>query len=835
MLYQKTIYIILLIAAAVIGIVSSTYIMRHRHTPAGKTLALGLSAGTGYIVIRTLQLVSTDISTKIFWASTIYVIVLIIVVAFFVFALQYTGREKWVTRRNLALLSIISLTILLLAFISDSQHNWDRYSISEQNGLKLLQSKHGPWFWGYAVYTFILALSADFLLIHMLIRMRHLYRRQITFLLVTVFFIQLLGILSWFEMPPLSFLLATIVLFSATCPVAVLSIFRFRIADILPVARGAVIDGMCDGVIVLDPQNRILDVNPLAQQLIRCPHSQLLGQPIQEVWPDWSDQIGFLDNNPNKEIVVTLDEQRIYDVGISPLTDWQGNLVSQIVILHNITERKQAEEKLHQSRLQLKNLFEASKLINSTMNLEKIYTFVADSVQELVGFDTFILFLVSDNNVYPAYTSQKIDNLNTDSNKLVSQCIETAETLLLNDTYKEIIDPGKKSQIIAPLTVENQCVGALHISTDTTIYSQDDADVLNLLSEVVSSAITNAQLHNEITQFNLTLERRVEEKSRRTQIMLTTRQNLQKERNWEKGLTTIVESVNKLGFEWSGVFLVDPVKEMLEFHFGSGVDLSGIGASVSLKNAEHGGVQCVLQKRTIHVPSFNNRSESSFVWVPIIVQNEAFAVLAASSAKKRIADNVKDLEILAGMCGAFIDKTRTVIEPVVENTLKTKIKHTLDPMEGYIVLEKTPIKSFDIFVDLVTHGISGFVVSREYPEKLKEKYKLLKTPILWLSRSEQENTINPDDLPKLSFIIEDFTRKTTESVILLDGLEYLVAQIEFETVLKYLHGLKDKILLNNSRLIIPLNKETLSLKEFNLLEREFTIVEPDMYLFNFLK
>lgn len=180
------------------------------------------------------------------------------------------------------------------------------------------------------------------------------------------------------------------------------------------------------------------------------------------------------------------------------------------------------------------------------------------------------------------------------------------------------------------------------------------------------------------------------------------------------------------------------------------------------------------------------------------------------------------MEILASMCGALIDRTRIQIEPVIEKTLKREIKYQLNSKEAYLVLEKKPEKSFKIFVDLVTHGISGFIVSREYPEKLKEKYKLQKTPMLWLSRMEVKDAINPDDLPKLSYIIEDFTRKSVESVILLDGLEYLIIHTGFETVLKYLHELRDIVILNNSWLIIPVNKETLSSKEFGMLEREFT-------------
>ncbi len=271
-----------------------------------------------------------------------------------------------------------------------------------------------------------------------------------------------------------------------------------------------------------------------------------------------------------------------------------GKLIGSQGIARDITERKRAEERLQKSRFQLKNLFEASKLINSTMNIEKIYESVSNSVQNLVGFDYFILFLVSEDkkDIYPAYVSGGIrekENLVFDYGEgLIGHCIENGEILLLDNVYKEkgevFNTTNMKSQIIVPLIEDDQCVGALHVSKRIPYaYTQDDADVLNLLSEVVSSAMRKSWLHHEIRKFSEELEERVDEKSRRIEIMLNTRQNLQTERNWERGLTTIVESMSKLEFERVGVFLVNPVKERLEFHLGKGVDLPEVGTAISLK------------------------------------------------------------------------------------------------------------------------------------------------------------------------------------------------------------------------------------------------------------
>ena len=185
---------------------------------------------------------------------------------------------------------------------------------------------------------------------------------------------------------------------------------------------------------------------------------------------------------------------------------------------------------------------------------------------------------------------------------------------------------------------------------------------------------------------------------------------------------------------------------------------------------------------------------------------------------------MKDLEILAGMCASFIDRTRVLVEPVVELPAGTALKYWLEPAECCIILEKHPEKSFDIVVDSVTHGVPGIILSRMYPEKVKRMYALVKTPVFWLSESGAKNTICPKDLSKLRYILENFTRKSKESIILLDGLEYLIMQNSFDSVLKFLCTIKDMVVLSNSRLVIPLHKETLTLEEYSALEKEFTIV-----------
>jgi PAS domain S-box-containing protein len=505
-------------------------------------------------------------------------------------------------------------------------------------------------------------------------------------------------------------------------------------------------------------------------------------------------------------------------------------------VVRDITGRKRSET-------QLKSLFEAAKKINSTMDMEKRFGYISESVRDLVGADHVIIFFLSQDRslVYPVYSSPDLkENVEVMAllynQQILNRCIDTRESVLFHSPDDSpFAKEGTLSEILLPLVVEDQCVGAAYLAQRTPEYTQHDVDILKPLSEVISAAIWNSRLYEEVQTLNRDLEKKIADKAHRIETILNAKQVLQRETSWERGLITMVDSIRELGFDRCGIFMVDPMRKRLKFYYGTGTDVPLQSMVLSLTRTEYFGVQCVLEKRTVYVKdAFTAQGKqvtsdaSSFVWIPIIVRDEAFAAIAADNPKTRrmvSEEDVKDLELLAGMCAAFVDRTRLLVEPAAENKDSTDLRHNLEPGEGYIIAEKKPEKSFEIFVDMVTHEIPGFIVSRAHPERIKRKYNFVKTPMVWLTRSQVEHGVDPNDLSKLIFIIRNFTRRSEQSVVLLDGLEYLMTQNGFEAVLRFLRDLKDTVVLNNSRLIIPLHTDTLSERELGLLERELIVMK----------
>jgi len=128
-----------------------------------------------------------------------------------------------------------------------------------------------------------------------------------------------------------------------------LGLFRFHLMDIIPIARETAIEDMSDGVIVLDPQNRLVDINPAALLIIGRSLVEVIGQPFATVMsqqPELVERSNTLNVVAFLEIVIVKGEiQHYYESQISSLHDKRDRLIGRLVTLHDITKHRLIERK----------------------------------------------------------------------------------------------------------------------------------------------------------------------------------------------------------------------------------------------------------------------------------------------------------------------------------------------------------------------------------------------------------------------------------------------------------------------------------------------------------
>jgi len=173
------------------------------------------------------------------------------------------------------------------------------------------------------------------------------------------------------------------------------------------------------------------------------------------------------------------------------------------------------------------------------------------------------------------------------------------------------------------------------------------------------------------------------------------------------------------------------------------------------------------------------------------------------------------------------------IQPVKETVSEEDSAHELEPSYIHLILSSDSDKAFRVFEDLVTHGHPGLCVTRTQPELIRKRYSLEKTPIIWLTgnRITDIHCISPSNIVDLSSAILKFLERIQDGVVILEGIEYMVSQNNFRSILNLVQLLNDKIMLCNSRIILPLDPGVFDPKELHLLKKELRIYDVDKSLF----
>ncbi|MGD2248078.1 MAG: DUF835 domain-containing protein [Candidatus Methanofastidiosia archaeon] len=530
----------------------------------------------------------------------------------------------------------------------------------------------------------------------------------------------------------------------------------------------------------------------------------------------------------------------------------QGKVVQICESARNITDKMQVEE-------QRTHLTAIANDILQRKNLKEILETVAKTIKDYCKFGRVIISLLNEqfeatNLAFAGITEEeKAQALRShfspeDRKKIFDDQFTVSQSYYIPHDKTPWREVGVKSRkkpdqmkdwhpddfLFIPLYGENKKVIGL-ISVDDPVDgrapTEERLSPVELFATQAAIAIENARLYQEISTHAEELESKVSERTRKREALLEISYLLRETTSWDKGMKIIVEGITK-GFdiENAELFLINEPKKSLENIAVVGIEKK---EDIPLNSPEYVAARCIKEKRPINVKKASVEVEKqiepvleSFAWIPIMTQDEvlgAISVYNLHSETPIFDDDIDDLLLFANQAAHFVESTRFLIHPAVESTLDTKMKYNLESGESYIIKSKNAVEAFDIFLDAVTHGIQGFSICRIHPKKVTKKYNLEKTPVLWLSTMETENSIDPKDLAKINHIFNEFVKRATDSILLLEGLEYLIIQNDFDKVIKAMHNLNDYITINNSRLLVPVNPMILSEKELSLLEKEFKI------------
>ena len=263
------------------------------------------------------------------------------------FALHYGQEADWLTRRNVLLLWIMPSITVVLAATNEWHHLvWSSIAPASSDAGAFLVYSHGPWFWIFAAYNYAVIFLGSLALARAFLRFPHVYRRQAMVLLVGLAIPWVSNAIYLAGWSPFRGLDLTPFAFTLTGVMGAWGMLRFQLFDLVPVARDAVIESMGDGVVVLDAQDRIADINPAAIRMLGVTQGSPVGKRVGAVLTAWPDVVMHVGTTPESQSEVRLsgDPASYLDVRTAPLHDQHGHTTGCLILLRDITERKLVDE-----------------------------------------------------------------------------------------------------------------------------------------------------------------------------------------------------------------------------------------------------------------------------------------------------------------------------------------------------------------------------------------------------------------------------------------------------------------------------------------------------------
>lgn len=342
-LFNTHLFISPLIASAALFLFLGQYGWRHRKMPGATPFALFTVCLVVWALAAAFEVDSVDFLTKVLWFKVQTALELPTFTLGLCFVLEFSGFARWLNRRNLALLSLFPLAATLLILTNNYHHLvWTHISLAINLG-----GERAVAGWVIVIYASLLFLLGTGVLIRLFVR-SPLDRWPVGIIAIAQFAPwagYLVDVAGRNPVAPLDALIIAEMIPALAYSVA---LFHFNVFGSVSVARGMIIDQMLDGMVVLNADNRVADLNPAAERILHLSKPEAVGSEGAEVLSRYLGQLN-LDKSPKPipEIISGIGaDTRWYQVHVSPLLHAREWPLGHLIIFHDITESRRAWDRL---------------------------------------------------------------------------------------------------------------------------------------------------------------------------------------------------------------------------------------------------------------------------------------------------------------------------------------------------------------------------------------------------------------------------------------------------------------------------------------------------------
>jgi PAS domain S-box-containing protein len=240
------------------------------------------------------------------------------------------------------------------------------------------------------------------------------FRKQNLTILIAVFIPWVANVLYLFGYRPMGHIDSTPFAFITTMLFLSIGLVRFRLLDIIPIARDKVIEAMNEGLIVTDNQDRVVDLNQEIRKLLLIEEKNIIGKQLGLILPEQADLFELIKERKGGQIQIKhINSELILEVSLTPLFENLHAYSGLIILVRDITERIEIENKVrlqseqllgmnklkdrlfsiiaHDLRGPLINLNDIIKMLNEGMITEEEFKSFVPQLSRNIGYTTGLL------------------------------------------------------------------------------------------------------------------------------------------------------------------------------------------------------------------------------------------------------------------------------------------------------------------------------------------------------------------------------------------------------------------------------------------------------------
>ncbi|MCH7731279.1 MAG: PAS domain S-box protein [Candidatus Marinimicrobia bacterium] len=251
---------------------------------------------------------------------------------------------------------------------------------------------------------------------------------------------------------------------------------------------------------------------------------EIIGQPVFFVYhPDCMEEAKknfqqFVDSGEihGAELQLKRKDGSKIDVSlnVSSVRDEEGKVLYSRLIWRDITQRKRVEEEFRTQSAQRHRLLEAGRQLISSLEIDKVLKYVSEEVRTLLGCNGVTIYILDEQGKMlepilaydPPYEKQIMSAKLDIDNSLTGQGIKAKKGIIFNYATQQpggYHIPGTPVDdvdhiITAPFIIGERTIGALTIYRRQEIFNEEDLTLVETFTMYASTAINNAQVHQEL-------------------------------------------------------------------------------------------------------------------------------------------------------------------------------------------------------------------------------------------------------------------------------------------------------------------------------------------------